>query len=1658
MSQRHNNKLDHGFRGFRGFVFFYHLILSLLRSIRMVFQRLTRETMRSLLRVWMRINRHDRYGRAGFVLPTVVMVILVVVLLSITIMLRSMDRAQNAQFVRASKAALQAATPAVDRANAKIKELLLNETDKDISEEALYKKLTSLQTTNNDKYTFGDEQVLQVKFDLDNNGTIQPNGSATVTDPDQKGLLVTPDEDFDDNEQINTAWRFPVDTDNNGKYDSFILYGIFFRKGNADYSTKRSYLDARAEPITLGKSDPKCDFAKGKGGIQKPFFVYTVTVPIKNLGTLDPAKYQTYNGTPSYSALEYQQDWTQYFLSAVEYENDLELAPAPEFNFNGGLSTQGNLIISPSADTPQPLRIYQVSAKASCYYNEDLAKLKVSGNVINGNVDKTLRKDVTIHQINGTNDVIAGTISTTNESLNEGDAGVTKGLTNDGAYRERLIALVKWQTQSAETQDPTSVNVEVNRRMAEDPNLTRLDVREEELNKYFKARLRKVPFAEVGITDDPLAGYGLPPNGVNPLVVDAGDKETLRPPDAWTLISDNVTKVKLKLNQLEATNPTNKAKGTETYLGDRVLAGNNLPSLMLNAVKKWVPAEETRGTTDTWKDDNSPRTRTTQSKQIASAGDLKRDGYWEKTAAKKPLSIFDGVGGLRVVTGAGIYDRTNSFLPPPSWNGSPTYNDPVTTATETFPIVWPDTMPMSPGVGSQVYDNTGLYNADGSPKTPFTPSSALWVPFTAAKSQGDLRMRATAVYHYANNAFNPPTDLTQTPIACVSSYYDPTNVLTAANTAAAISGEDNVPKSNNGKVYGPPTTARPGAATYDTTTKLFSGTTLLGELAKQANYVFPDGRFVNEPLRNALKKADANRTLSEQSAVDTAMCALGIMGSPLVSLGTAPTSLPDNAIKEVAFLNAREIKAVDKDDPATTVDETFTLSSPLEDDDQAANLDTKYQLPLEDRFPLEIRATQIDLNLLRTNTIAYSETPVLQYLETGNKDYMLPFSGVIYATRDDALPDRSHRESTTTNGEIDEDLARELSPTDYKLDPTRRPNGILLVNGEKLGRKTDYATSEEVRREKGLTLVSNLPVYIQGNFNLHTQGEFTDDTPNTTDWAGFYGRTGLNPNFACRKGDPSRQQDGFKCDTGDDWRQANILADAVTLLSNNFQFGYRNQGDFDLRNNAGNTVVGYAVPIPQKEKDLGIDLNGNGQLEDVATTPEAEITAKGARMLNGFNPYNNFVTNGLSSGALGAQTDADYIKNTTTPPNSSYFNNYVTPIQRRVKFSEYVMEMCRKLPVSTCGPDDWIIGTTAMPGLKVSDPDLIDTLEDTDLLSGTTVLPPKRAEDQRYPRRVAFLRDNNGKLTLTPDNKPVPLGIGTGNIVQCYTYGNDNTGVTQCKKFPSEKPLEKDNALLFRTTTNTDPAGTTTGWTYSKDNPLWYQNKAYAGTERIDHPRLVPVLQIQAPTQTTGFLPASPGNANTTRWFPLATDTTYNLVVAAGDVPSRPGDATDTTKGETNGGLQNIVRVIENWREPQRTITISGSFVQLGRSAYATAPYQSLLLNSLPNKFFDPDNTSSNTNKYATGSGSGRIPYFIAPERDWGYDVGLLSQVYPEPDLFTKNFGTLDGEPNEYFREIGRDDPWVTALLCGIPTDKGIPTTEGTANRPAGVDCSKYGG
>jgi len=998
------------------------------------------------------------------------------------------------------------------------------------------------------------------------------------------------------------------------------------------------------------------------------------------------------------------------------------------------------------------------------------------------------------------------------------------------------------------------------------------------------------------------------------------------------------------------------------------------------------------------------------------------------------------------------------------------YDDPTTNAIEAYPVVWPDTMPMSPlGPGSQVYNNNAASwiawsAASGAPlpapptppggRTPEITAPAINPtidPDTPQYAKGDLRMRATVVYHYANSPTAAGTP-NETPLACVSSYYDPSTASTARNRVGLpdVSG---VPTlgirgtevgSNNGVVYGITgiVAGRAIGPLAPAANGLLPGPS---PLVQQANLVFPDGRFVNPLLRDALKTAPAARSLAETAAIDSTNCSLRILAGAAPAPGLIPSPDPnDAAIKEVAFLDAREIKAIDRDDVKTpNVNEAFTLSSPLTPNGtaQPANLTGNYNLPLEERQPLEIRATQIDLNALR-------RAPV------GGREYLLPNSGIIYASRDDALPDLSARR-------VGAERIATVSRSDSRLDPTRKPNGILLVNGQQLARIPGIGNNprvSDVVREKGLTLVSNLPVYIRGDFNLHTQQEFNEPL----DWATFYDRANLNPNFACRPNDPRVTG----CTTGDDWRPANVLSDAVTALSTNYRFGFRNEGDFDLRNNAGAAAV-----FPRKRQ--------------------------------GFYS-NNFATNGLSSGAFSLNggvapvapnppelVDANY--RNTNAFRSSYFNNFATPVQRRGEFPEYVMEVCTKLPVSSCQDQDWYVNPAAAtdPALNFGKAVVGQNITANPYPAGTTAIPPT-PELQRFPRRVAFERTYTPvppalptASALTDTVAPVPLKVSTANVVVIN---------------PAQARTTSTNSLWFATRPAADPNTVTYG---SDELPFVFNpsRRDSTGAELPDltaivtasnfgsQPLLMPVLQIQTVGQAAraANLPLGGSMVQATGWIPQAraAGTTLNLIVGSNDTPSR---ALDNNVGDFNGGLQNLPRFLENWNTISSNI--QGSFVQLNRSAYSTAPYIPILDRAAPQQinpetqllslFAPPGLTNLPAIPapspvainytptppqagYRTSNGGfpginpplGRVPFFTPPNRNWGYDVGLVSQ---SPDLFTQRFTAPPSQstPDEFFREVPGNDPWVETLMCA---ELGAPGTSGPAisvtnpNRPK--NCPK---
>jgi hypothetical protein len=1496
-----------------------------------IHNKLTNWLLRSLLVV----GQRSRVSNTGFVLPTVVMVSLVVVLLTAALVIRSFDRSKNASNARVNEVVLNAATPALDRAKAKLVALLDDpglprSTPSDI---ALYNAIAN----NLDKYTLGDEKPLKILYDIDQDGQIE----TTKTNPPTT---------LENSESLATAWRFPVDTDNNGKFDSYTLYGVYFRSptlANGQPNRERNPLEARTKPMDDTSGTGLCAAATGSAAslvgttgwyktgskIKKSFFVYSATVPISN----PPAggNYEKYKGNKGFSAIEYQQDLARIPLSnsAVVYEDDLEISPGPDFRLNGRITTNSNLL---TAQTNKPIRLYQVSSKESCYYDEESAKIVVGGNVGNGTFTPPASGDtrgaVTVDLFQGAGqDVTQKQINSTNQSTSN---SVPTTAYNSSAYTERINLLVEAQLAKPDTSDPSDVKTKV----ASADVSQQAQVRRKELEIYFRNRTRRVPFYEVPSPTGTATALG----SYTTANVLQGSGDTLRPPDAWSYPTDpangtagaGYTGLTLKTDQLETTDPEiQKTLRKEPRLGDRIRVGNNLPFFwwLTNAFVSEQKLQLIQSVA--WSDGSPNRGRFTRVRRLDDLGITDRNGFWEQAAAAPFNSADLSSGGLRVITGAGVYERKNSFLPPPKYDNPTTpeieagaeYVDPKD-ANRKYPMVWPDTMPMSPGVNSKVYNNvsSGWVDLPAALPTATTPTIDASTPQFA---KGDLRMRAAAVYHYTQDAYTGPTDY-QSPIACVSSYYDPTNNLTARNPSELGSGTDvsgevsgTQPafaagaRSNNGIVYGVPSVTAAsltGVSLPNSTTDLFSGnessTGLAARLQYQANLKFPNGRFVNEALREALirKANNQNLTLREQSAIDSTICSFAILDG---SVTPNPGLIPHGAVKETTFLDGRQVKALSADNATTPALETFTNDG-RNSSDININPNNGYDLPIEQRQPLEVRATALDMNLLRTKAI-------------GTGEFLLPNSGVIYASRDDALPDLSDDPAN----DIDERKLK--SAVDFKLDPTRRPNGILLFNGEKLWRTNEFRETE-----KGLILATDLPTYVYGPFNLHTQQEFKNGDLLADDWGNFYDRraANINKDFACRKNDPRLPE----CTTGDEWRPATVLADAVTLLSGNFRFGFRNEGDYDLANNNGSRAA-------IKE-----------------------------RLRNGFW-NNNFVTNGLSSGSnflvrgtAVTATDADYSGNSATAPGSSYFNNFVTPVQRRVNFPTYIMEICRKLPVAECQAADWVVGfdrngdgtldaaerniparqlgqelkntATALSinldtngdnilsNAEARWPDVLGTKSPLDRLgAGTTAKSALVESDRRFPRRVAFARDIYNALVFTEIGNSAaakPMGVGcpldttgsnpTNNGCQYPTTTTSTAGVNM--------GILADNALWFRTTNTTkgrpfctaqnnpsDCADTNDKIAYASDEPLYYVPPEQGGSKLIlpDTPCFTGtgIVDCKATDEAGTFnlnLPKYPGNPSP----PYKAASDYTICMT-----SSSGNAGTTNNYESTGNeLQNGAR------------------------------------------------------------------------------------------------------------------------------------------------------
>ncbi|MEM9214547.1 MAG: hormogonium polysaccharide biosynthesis protein HpsA [Cyanobacteria bacterium P01_F01_bin.150] len=1166
---------------------------------------------------------HPRLQRsAGFILPTTVLLLLVVSLAVGSISLRTLSRTQQTIGQRQQQVIYNAATPAIDRAKAKL-ELLFDKDDRFLKKRVngedrlhammlndgitlpAYKPLLLDGTPVTDPYTFPDDDETsfnseEERIDLDGDG--------------------------DDN-----AWKFKADTDGNGLPDAWVAYSILFdTPADIDeledtrdpaVQNRANSLQVRHGPLSLAAKGPKCKNITSNpiaGWLQgststaervKNFQVNAVVVPA--IEPEDPNGDLMVDSTGTVATIEFHQDrkintgnkWGAWF------RNDFEVFPGPKFNWNGAIHTDSNILIG----KPAKFEAFLISSEHSCLNtsaeDSEIVFGETNGQIISGRVDdKDEGNQANLHVFQEIGKVPLRTVEE-KAQVNQGNHSVKK---NDPTTISSLLA-------------PDAVSL---------------------------------------ITENKLTPRGLA-SGKDDDYAKAVQEGDWEPAD---------TEVDNRANRFDSQIVTNESDTTQA---DDVYRADNRAGP--------APAYDTEGDglvtlADLGKNAGDVLTAADNAEIFASGSTaypddptgVALDGYWENRARvegmrvivgqrlelSEPLEVFDGtscdVGGnnegrchearqrrtwddnLSAVQATAVYHANP--------RGSATDNDqPLACLATTVHPGTPETLEnaatflnLAEGGTNPAYPLmiSDFFNGYGTNGWEFEAPSFTAGNFNLSDSSSAMSKALKNLAHFAGDpnggapSFNAiQTDGVQHPYPEMAKWGDFSilrRILDGSSNYASLSPADK--------------------------TTLQTSACMLGMLAYNVNYLttFNYGE-INESLLKSLNTTfDPNSTLArfiatkeqveldlnsgyEPSASDLNFCPAEMAALDLPALAAlcpsghkypilyslfpedshADTTRGDevarpydgyisgeNASYNYAEVNPAAIALKPKargswalpsdlnpagvgyagNAPNNNGDVLIVcedeVCSPGATGTRTVRVGFKDSALYDGRQLMSVRTLDLNMDLLRQS-------------EFGTGDYWLPLGdptvgegGIIYAFREDALredsivrPATGGASAGTCSNDIilqstgdcqmnaaDPDFALmsedatdpplatngiSLKPIDYYADPDRRPYGFRLKRGKRLDRDDDNGV--------GIAFISDDPVYISGDFNWHQSlgsnledpnkqlQEFTDKLDLAT-YDDFYGRGA----------DPTKLDENFATPDGDSWRSAEVMSDAVTILSNNF--------------------------------------------------------------------------------------------------------------------------------------------------------------------------------------------------------------------------------------------------------------------------------------------------------------------------------------------------------------------------------------------------------------------------------------------------------------------------------------------------------------------------
>ncbi|MEL6224779.1 MAG: hormogonium polysaccharide biosynthesis protein HpsA [Cyanobacteria bacterium J06627_8] len=339
-----------------------------------------------------------RNASIGFIFPTTLLLLLVVTLTVSSISLRTLNRTTEAIGTRQLNSTYNAATPAIDRAKAKLEFMFNRQRDSRMpsgipgeshllgmiindGRERNGLTVPQLLITNDsdinvDPYTFPDEQTTASTFlGLSSTMDVDGNDRADRLDLDEDGL---PD----------SAWAYRTDLDGDGATDATVAYSITLQtpaeptdleQASDDAVTARAnLLQVRHGPLSNGADLADACRVNGDAAaapIEAGWFRDRSNTSMLRKNFQIDAYVLPDNLNSTVATLEMHQDrqvvqgnkWGAWF------RNDLEIFPGPQFNWNGAMHTEGNLIVGNTR-----FRGYLVSSPASCLYSQEASEITVA--------------------------------------------------------------------------------------------------------------------------------------------------------------------------------------------------------------------------------------------------------------------------------------------------------------------------------------------------------------------------------------------------------------------------------------------------------------------------------------------------------------------------------------------------------------------------------------------------------------------------------------------------------------------------------------------------------------------------------------------------------------------------------------------------------------------------------------------------------------------------------------------------------------------------------------------------------------------------------------------------------------------------------------------------------------------------------------------------------------------------------------------------------------------------------------------------------------------------------------------------------------------------------------------------------------------------------